>query len=46
MSLVAAGSRISEHTFRRSSREKVRVLEAGQVKNDGSITALVLAHGN
>lgn len=46
MSLVAAGGRISEHTVRQSSSEKVRVLEAGQVKNDGSINALVIAHGN
>lgn len=45
MSLGADGG-ISRHTARRSSSERVRVLETRQVNNDGSIDAKVLAHGN
>ena len=41
-----AGGRIDQHTVRRSSSERVSVLEARQVTDDGPIAAPVLAHGN
>ena len=46
MSLVGGGRGISQHTLRRSSNERVRVLETRQVNSDESIDAKVLAHGN
>ncbi|XP_015762635.1 PREDICTED: ferric-chelate reductase 1-like isoform X3 [Acropora digitifera] len=42
---LGVGGGISQHTLRRSSKERVRVLETRQVKNDESIDAKVLAHG-
>ncbi|XP_015762638.1 PREDICTED: ferric-chelate reductase 1-like isoform X6 [Acropora digitifera] len=42
---IHVGGGISQHTLRRSSKERVRVLETRQVKNDESIDAKVLAHG-
>ncbi|XP_067036685.1 ferric-chelate reductase 1-like isoform X1 [Acropora muricata] len=42
---LGADGRISQHTLRRSSSERVRVLETRQVNNDRSIDAKVLAHG-
>ncbi|XP_074613596.1 ferric-chelate reductase 1-like isoform X2 [Acropora palmata] len=43
--LVGGGRGISQHTLRRSSSERVRVLETRQVNNDEAIDAKVLAHG-
>jgi len=43
--LVGGGRGISQHTLRRSSNERVRVLETRQVNSDESIDAKVLAHG-
>ncbi|XP_044172746.1 ferric-chelate reductase 1-like [Acropora millepora] len=42
---LGADGGISQHNLRRSSSERVRVLETRQVNNDGPIDAKVLAHG-
>ena len=41
-----AGGRISQHTLRRSSSERVRLSEAGQANDDVSTAAPGLTHGN